>query len=189
MFKSLSLQKNKLMMLALAMVLTLAMVILPGMNVVKADTPVNATVSFLENGVAIDPSMENIPVSVSGTAAVLAPLPTNYPNSGTPTAFDATISAYYDVMGSQSLDGLSYGYDSNPQYGDPGYYVTYLLGTPSEETVVNYSSAVGQSYWHGYTWVLYVNDVESSAYASNIVLDDNGNNEIVWDYKYVEVVW
>lgn len=183
MFKSLSLQKNKLMMLVLATLLTLAMVVLPGMNVVKAATPVTVKVSFCEDGVPIDSSLEDMSVTVDDTAAVLAPLPANYPNSGTPTAFDATISAYYDAMGSQSLDGMSYGYDS----AGAGYYVNSFFYTEGYTTDYNYSSIPGQSYWHGYSWVLYINGSESSVYASNLVLNDN--DEIVWDLKYVETTW
>lgn len=186
MFKSLSLQKNKLVMLVLAMVLTLAMVVIPGINnVVKAATPVDVTVSFLENGAAIDPSMSNIAITVDNT--VIPSPATGYPNLGTPTAFDATILAYYNVMGSQILDGMVYGYDASPAYGNPGYWVSYLFDTPTNEVETNYSTTPGASYWHGYTWVLSVNGVESSAYASNLVLNDN--DSIVWDYKYVETVW
>ncbi|AWW26881.1 hypothetical protein [Acetobacterium sp. KB-1] len=183
MFKSLSLQKNKLMMLVLATLLTLAMVVLPGMNVVKAATPVTVKVSFCEDGVPIDSSLEDMSVTVDDTAAVLAPLPANYPNSGTPTAFDATISAYYDAMGSQSLDGMTYGYDSV----GTGYYVNEFFYTPMSEVESYYSGTPGQSYWHGYSWVLYINGSESNLYASNVVLDDD--DTIVWDYKYVETTW
>lgn len=46
MSKSLSLIRNKMVMAGAALLLTASMMLLPGMNVVKADSPVNATVTI-----------------------------------------------------------------------------------------------------------------------------------------------
>ena len=75
------------------------------------------------------------------------------------------------------------GYDNKPH----GCYMTDFFELGTQTLAYHESSVAGQSYWTGWSWVLYVNNQKPEYYASNILVNDNDNIE--WKYELVTEWW
>ncbi len=127
--------------------------------------------------------------------------------AGQPTVMDAVVQALTN-LGVEEYSPVLWDTYSNPD----GAYISSIFGEDTAETESYYSETPGQSYWKGYSWILYVNGqredknqdpvdpgdlIEAPLYASNLLLANLNTAEdtvdlvtsIKFSYEYVETHW
>lgn len=114
----------------------------------------------------------------------------NVPNVGY-TAADALIEAWYQFyeLNSYGSNQIAYGWDNDPDEGDPGLYFETFDGVSSDAGNYYYvgmtSDGLYEYYWRGDSWTLYINgsSTPATAYATNYGVSNTSS--VVFDYNSV----
>lgn len=114
----------------------------------------------------------------------------NVPNVGY-TAADALIEAWYQFYGLNSYGSnqITYGWDNDPNEGDPGLYFETFDGMSSDAGNYYYvgmtSDGLYEYYWRGDSWTLYINGSSTPAttYATSYGMSTTSSVE--FDYNSV----
>lgn len=196
-----SLMRNKLVMLGSATILTAAMLALPGMNTVKAATPVNATVTIktavmdggtLVNAQSVTVNKDNPTLKDAIEAAEVATgvdvdiIQTQYGSYIKAVEVDGHSSSnkFFGANGTASSDAIAggndYFYNSDIAGITAPAFINTLYGTShfwtNTVTTTNYLTEKDYNYNSG--WMVELNNDNYANYGIDTALTDNANIEL-----------
>jgi hypothetical protein len=171
---------------------------------IPATVTTSVTFEYLGDGIAT----ENISFDTEDfTTLFNVPTGAVHQYAGQPTVMDAVVQALTN-LGVEEYSPVLWDTYSQPN----GAYISSIFGEDTVETDSYYTSVPGQSYWKGYSWILYVNGqredknndpvdpgdlIEAPLYASNLLLANINTAEdtvdlvtsVKFSYEYVETYW
>lgn len=197
-----SLIRNKMVMAGAALLLTASMMLLPGMNVVKADSPVNATVTIkttvMDGGTLINaqpvtitkanPTLKDAIEAASAATGVDVTIESTgwgYYVSAVEVDGHSSTNKFFDEDGTASYDAISplnldYTFKSNVDAITAPSFINTLYGTShfwtNTVTTTNYLTEKDYNYNSG--WMVELNNDNYANYGIGTALTNGDNIEL-----------